>query len=284
MQDERDNNSLYGDEDYNDLHLNLEGGGGNNSPYADVDYNALHIDLDGERENEGTNQEPSRNPQINVDDVEPVKLGKKTVALILLVLLFLLVIIMFSIKGRIQLKKTAQVSTQSNNTLVSATTEGNLSSSEGLANSEIENTSVVSENQAEVVTENSENVVVSSEADSSLVENSKSENLDSTEVQSSSFESDTSNQGSKVLVEAGDAVLSDAIETSGLVSGKSTYLVDNSYLYRVGILVVVGNDKNILCSYYCPKNTWDALNMGDSLVVTYQTDSTGNISINTISK
>ena len=81
-----------------------------------------------------------------------------------------------------------------------------------------------------------------------------------------------------------EPVLGAEVETSGIVSGMSMYRVGSSYTYGVNIILVTGNDANVECSYFCPRNTYSALEVGDSLVVKYQMDSMGNVSISSISR
>ena len=87
------------------------------------------------------------------------------------------------------------------------------------------------------------------------------------------------------LVEVAEPVLNPEVESTGMVLNKSIYLLGSSYLYEVEMLVLVGEDGNYAdMRYYCPKNTFDALNIGDNVYVTYQTSSDGSYSISTISK
>lgn len=74
------------------------------------------------------------------------------------------------------------------------------------------------------------------------------------------------------------------IVVSGIVKGKSMYKVGDSYTYGVRLILVTGNDVNIECTYFCPKKTADALEIGDSLNVSYQCDSAGTVCVVSISR
>lgn len=73
------------------------------------------------------------------------------------------------------------------------------------------------------------------------------------------------------------------VQANGIVKGISMYKVGDSYTYGVNLILVVGNDENLECTYFCPKKTADALGIGMSLVVSYQCDSVGNICVVSIS-
>jgi hypothetical protein len=74
------------------------------------------------------------------------------------------------------------------------------------------------------------------------------------------------------------------ITSSGMVKGLYMYKIGGSYTYGVNLLLLTGNDSSIECYYFCPRKTYSALSIGDSLSVTYQQDSMGNVSVMSISK
>jgi len=203
------------------------------------------------------------------EDIEPVAWSKKKtgavfIALLVLILVILLFVRSCSISKRINKSSTtesAKVTTEA--LILEDVSNGNEVSVENSDNSVVDLTTE-SVSADEIATEVSTEVVTTESGSTEQV---------STEV----AKEDNS------LVEVQEPVLGEPITSSGVVSGKSIYYVKDSYLYEVRLILVMGNDQNIFCSYYCPRKTWDALATGDSLKVTYQMDSLGGISITTIS-
>ena len=73
------------------------------------------------------------------------------------------------------------------------------------------------------------------------------------------------------------------ISSKGIVIGKHSYTYEGSYVYGITISVLIGDDTQSV-QYFCPKKTYDALSSTDTVSVSYQTDSGGNVSIISISK
>lgn len=193
------------------------------------------------------------------EEVEEVHLSKKKTGIILVGVLVVVLIILFSIKG---CSITKKVKAPSNST----------TSTNRVNQSSLETTSKM----VEVQSKNEEKTTVFVESSSSSSEGIKVGN---------SEESTTEKVNSDISFEkVNEPVLSKGINTSGIVSGKSIYKVGNSYMYAISLVIVTGNENNSPCKYFCPKNTWDALSIGDTVKTTFQSDSQGNISINTISK
>ena len=87
------------------------------------------------------------------------------------------------------------------------------------------------------------------------------------------------------ITEVSDPVLSDVIESSGMVSSKNIYLSNGgSYVYSINLLVLQGDDSYATVEYFCPKTSYDAVTTGDTLIVSYQSDSNGNISISSVAR
>lgn len=221
------------------------------------------------QENENLNQEPQE------DDIEPVKLGKRKTGIICVVVIFCAILVCLTVRGCSISKEVKSPSSSSDVTI-----------------SQEENNGKTPTNVKDTEVKNSENTSSSTESSNTL---SKDVTKDNSEVKDSEIvvmqeptTNTTSNEGadsnSKSLTAVDNPILGSSIDTTGIVSGKATYLIGASYLYEVSIVVVTGNNESAICKYYCPKNTYDALSMGDSLSVTYQADSTGNSSISTISK
>lgn len=220
-------------------------------------------------QDENLNQEPQK------EDVEPVKLGKSKTGIICVAVIFCAIIVCLTIRGCSISKEVKSPSSSSDVTI-----------------SQEENNGKTPTNVQDTKVKNSENTTSSTESSST---SSKDVTKDNSEVKDSETvvkqeptTNTTSNKGtdsnSKSLTVVDSPILGSSIDTTGIVSGKTTYLIGTSYLYEVSIVVVTGNNESSICKYYCPKNTYDALSMGDSLNVTYQADSTGNSSISTISK
>lgn len=97
------------------------------------------------------------------------------------------------------------------------------------------------------------------------------------------------NQSQVVVVEdskfkeVAEPALGEEIETYGLIVSKSVYIVDSSYIYCLDVSMVTG-DIATSVKYFCPKKTYNALQSGDTISITYQLDNSGNFSVLTISK
>lgn len=194
----------------------------------------------------------------NGEEEVRVSMGKKKTGIIIVVFLIFILMILYLIKGCSITKKVETPVSSTNTVSVTKQTSENTTS-----------------NVVETSSEITETTTVFVEPSNSLPEETKEV------ISAKPKKEETKDDG---IEEVNEPVLSETISTSGLVSGKSVYKVGNSYMYSVSLIVVTGNEKNVPCKYFCPKNTWDALNVGDTLKVSFQTDTNGNISVNTISK
>lgn len=79
-----------------------------------------------------------------------------------------------------------------------------------------------------------------------------------------------------------DPVLSKELKTYGMVTSKSVYKKGSSYVYGVSISMVI-NEQTVTTEYFCPRKTYDSLNPGNSLDITYSMGDIGGISIYSIS-
>lgn len=127
-----------------------------------------------------------------------------------------------------------------------------------------------------------------SKSEESSSNSSKKDSQDSSsknvEDENTSTSSGVSSEGSGSFREVKEPVLGDSRETTVLVSGKDSYLVDDiSYTYSLS-LIFPDEDKYSIVKYFCPKKTYDAVKSGDSLKVTYQLDSEGTLSITSVAK
>lgn len=221
------------------------------------------------------NQRVSQNPQM--DEVKPVKLSKGKVTIIVVVFVLLVLFILKVLDG-VHLTRvvdttgqTQEVQTHTeqiesvpveNGTEVSTKTDdfstvsSEVSGSSAEVSNNVNNSTVIDGNQGNVV----EGAIVTPEP---VVEEEKSE---------ANFE-----------VVTQEPVMGAEVQVNGIVKGISMYKVGDSYTYGVNLILVVGNDENLECTYFCPKKTADALGIGMSLVVSYQCDSVGNICVVSIS-
>lgn len=246
----------------------------------------------------GTNElsEQSQANDTTGDDVAPVKFSKTAVAFILSAIIIVILIILFLINSlQFNKKPTKPKSTTRVEKTVDTETESN----------SVEDDSEFIENE----TETEDSSISSSEE--SLSENNSTEisteveeTEESTEYKqpvnqptSQGYQTNTTEQPIQQGIQPAAPQYSDGLtevlnepnlgaetETSGMVTGMSMYQKDNSYIYCVSILLVIGNDSKLECSYFCPRKTYNAVSIGDSLNVLYQQDSIGNVSVVSISK
>ena len=200
-------------------------------------------------------------PDSNAQEVKPVKLGKGAVAGILMGILFIVAILILTVAS-CQVEKKENVSQNDGSVIPSSTAV-----SEPVSN--------VGENSVK----NEEQTTVFSE-----VATTSSENLNSANSQSSVENSQNSvadiNSG---LKEVALPAFGNELNSKGIVISKHVYSYEGSYIYGINVSVLIG-DTTKTVQYFCPKNTYDALNTTDTLSVVYQQDSSGGVSIVSISK
>lgn len=220
-------------------------------------------------------QQVGQNPQM--DDVKPVKLSKGKVTIIVVVFVLLVLFILKVLDG---VHLTRAVDTTGQTQEVQTPTE------------QIE--SVPIENGTEVSTKTDDFSTVSSEVSGSSSEVSNSVNnstvndgsqgnvVDGAIVTPEPVTIEEKSEANFEVVSQ-EPVMGAEVQVNGIVKGISMYKVGDSYTYGVNLILVVGNDENLECTYFCPKKTADALGVGMSLVVSYQCDSVGNICVVSIS-
>lgn len=222
-----------------------------------------------------TEQQVQQNVQM--EDVKPVKLSKGKVTIVVVVFVLLVLFILKVLDG-VHLTRQTDVPTQTQE--VQTPTE------------QIE--SVTSENGSEVPIKNDDFSTVSSEVNSGSSDNSNVvDNSTVSEGSQTGIVEGTVVTPEPVVVEekpeanfeavVQEPVMGAEVQVNGIVKGISMYKVGDSYTYGVNLILVVGNDENLECTYFCPKKTADALGIGMSLVVSYQCDSVGNICVVSIS-
>lgn len=200
-------------------------------------------------------------PDSNAQEVKPVKLGKGAVAGILMGILFIVAILILTVAS-CQVEKKENVSQNDGSVIPSSTAV-----SEPVSN--------VGENSVK----NEEQTTVFSEVATTSFENSNSANSQSSVENSQNSVAD-SNSG---LKEVALPAFGNELNSKGIVISKHVYSYEGSYIYGINVSVLIG-DTTKTVQYFCPKNTYDALNTTDTLSVVYQQDSSGGVSIVSISK
>lgn len=200
-------------------------------------------------------------PDSNTQEVKPVKLGKGAVAGILMGILFIVAILILTVAS-CQVEKKENVS-QNDGSVISSST----AVSEPVSN--------VGENSVK----NEEQTTVFSEVATTSSENSNSANSQNSVENSQNSVAD-SNSG---LKEVALPAFGNELNSKGIVISKHVYSYEGSYIYGINVSVLIG-DTTKTVQYFCPKNTYDALNTTDTLSVVYQQDSSGGVSIVSISK
>lgn len=104
-----------------------------------------------------------------------------------------------------------------------------------------------------------------------------------TAVPTEEIDVDTTEDSVKEII--GDLDLGSEKEVVVLVSSKKVYSFETSYVYSLDLLMPSDVDEEYrVISYFCPKTTFDAVEKNDALVVKYQEDEDGKVSISTVSK
>ena len=263
------------------------------------DWGNMNPDMQG-------NQSEGENPNQDVNNVEndvtPVSLSKKMVGVVIIIILVLFIIVLVALQS-------CSVEREVKYSPVSPTPEIGIS-----------NTSETSGNGGEVESEFNENTVDFGSSSGSSGENANSgetsgsdleEDTDSTESSTVSEDSHSSeasvggkeettdmgtsssdgestegnNMSGEGITEVAEPVLGEVYETTGMVSSKKIYNVNNnSYAYVVSLVLLTGENETTSVEYFCPRKTFDALNTADSVVVQYQVDSNGIVSIASVSR
>ena len=175
-----------------------------------------------------TNEAQGNHENYGGNTNQPVAMSKKKTGLILIVVLFIVMIILYSVRGCSVTKKS---NGSSNSTVApiasSETTEG------------------TTENIDESVSNNTENLATTEGVSSASTEENTTENNVSTNpvfIVNSSEESNNtsnvstteiptvSNENNELMQEVATPVLGEEVATTGIVSGKTVYKVGNEYV------------------------------------------------------
>lgn len=232
--------------------------------------------------NTGGNTPQNTNQEFKED--KPIHLNKKKSGLIVAILFMVIIIAILFFRGCSVSKEvnspqgdqTQEVVEKESNQNESITIETESESDENSAKSSESNTSSPQDfNTGSQINSSNQNQV--SEPQSQQDSASESQNTSNNKTSSSP-------EGISIT-EVSDPVLSDVIESSGMVSSKNIYLSNGgSYVYSINLLVLQGDDSYATVEYFCPKTSYDAVTTGDTLIVSYQSDNNGNISINSVAR
>lgn len=243
-----------------------------------MNNNELDAIFDEDPNSQGTANDESPDTQGNADssNVEPVKLGRLATTAILIVGVVIVIIILLTIKScsleRVGSNTNSSVQRE-NASFIEPENRVEYSSSEGMISFE----NVV---DSSTIFYDSESFL--EEVESTSSEKSKSEKISNAEAPSIASTVEGSNNNDD-LFEVAEPSLSSELQSKGIVIAKHSYLYKGSYVYGISISMLIGETSETV-QYFCPKKTYDALNSMDTVNIVYQLDSSGNISVMTISK
>jgi hypothetical protein len=189
----------------------------------------------------------------NPNGENKLKLGYKSVGLLIAGLLIVVAIVISLISGALKPKGTTP---QQTTTPITQTQQGN--------------SSVNGSTQAKSNTSTNTNVQGSTKTQS----NTYSQDSTQTEGNSTSGESITE-------VNAGTVSYASPQKASAIVSSKKTYVVGNSLVYDLELNI---NDGDAVCSYFCSKSAYDAVTVGSTVKVTYSVAQNGYIGVESVVK
>ena len=253
-----------------------------------------------QQDSSANNFKGSTNPLKDDTEVAPVTLGKKATGAVLIgiAIAFIFVFLMF---GRLFTGSSKRNSDNVNSTNVvsleasgatgnSSNNVGENSENSSFSSSSVSDVSAESGNFSSEIRENSNSSAdgnredlnnTSKESSSGTVRDS-SENMESSDDMPAQADNGSSNE--MIAVEE-DPVFDSTGNMSGLVADKKVFWIDDlSYVYRLDIALTIGDGKTITVKYYCPGKTYEALQVGEAVNVSYGVDKDGYISIESISK
>lgn len=227
---------------------------------------------------ESLQQSEEQQTQVKEDpaaNVKPVNLPKK-VAMFVLIGLCLLIIIGTIVVSGTSIRK--EVNSSENEEMVNPGSQvvSEIYSEPGEVDSNFSENSAVLEDPSVNSSENqtSELSPNNSSVSDSLGEEGKVQGNTQVTVQ-------TVDENQPEFVATTEPILGEENTTTGMVLSKGVFRRSGSYFYNIQISIVYGQDAKTV-DYFCPKGTYDALNSGDILNVTYAMDNNGYISITSI--
>lgn len=255
-----------------------------------------------QQDSPANNSNGSINPLKDDTEVAPVALGKKATGAVLIgiAIAFIFVFLMF---GRLFTGSSKRNSDNVNSTngvsLEASGATGNSSNNVGenpensyFSSSSVSSSDVSSEsgNFSSEIRENANSSADGNREDlnSTPTEKPTGTVRDSSESTEDSddmpAQADNKSSNEMIAVEE-DPVFESTGNMSGLVADKKVFWIDDlSYVYRLDIALTIGDGKTITVKYYCPGKTYEALQVGEAVNVSYGVDKDGYISIESISK
>lgn len=255
-----------------------------------------------QQDSPANNSKGSTNPLKDDTEVAPVTLGKKATGAVLIgiAIAFIFVFLMF---GRLFTGSSKRNSDNVNSTnvvsLEASGATGNSSNSVGenpenssFSSSSVSSSDVSSEsgNFSSEIRENSNSSADGSREDLNSTPTEKPtgtvrDSSESTE-DSDDMPAQVDNKSSNEMIAVDKVpVFESTGNMSGLVADKKVFWIDDlSYVYRLDIALTIGDGKTITVKYYCPGKTYEALQVGEAVNVSYGVDKDGYISIESISK
>lgn len=255
-----------------------------------------------QQDSPANNSNGSTNPLKDDTEVAPVTLGKKATGAVLIgiAIAFIFVFLMF---GRLFTGSSKRNSDNINSTngvsLEASGATGNSSNNvrENPENSSFSSSSVSSSDDSSesgnFSSEIRENANSSADGNREDLNNTSTEKPTGTVRDSSEStedsddmpaQADNKSSNEMIAVEE-DPIFESTGNMSGLVADKKVFWIDDlSYVYRLDIALTIGDGKTITVKYYCPGKTYEALQVGEAVNVSYGVDKDGYISIESISK
>ena len=255
-----------------------------------------------QQDSPANNSNGSINPLKDDTEVAPVALGKKATGAVLIgiAIAFIFVFLMF---GRLFTGSSKRNSDNVNSTngvsLEASGATGNSSNNvgENPENSSFSSSSVsssdVSSESGNFSSEIRENANSSADGNREDLNSTPTEKPTGTVRDSSEStedsddmpaQADNKSSNEMIAVEE-DPVFESTGNMSGLVADKKVFWIDDlSYVYRLDIALTIGDGKTITVKYYCPGKTYEALQVGEAVNVSYGVDKDGYISIESIFK
>lgn len=206
----------------------------------------------------------------------------KKAGTIIFSLLIILIVILLTIKGCSFSKNTKENSSKNISPEVVLQEEVSTAKKEKSNKDGTEK----SDDKSKSIPSNTPNKGVKEGENSNLDEVGDSTDSADTKLEKGSPSKDDKNieDGSNLFKVVEEPTLGGSTVVDALVSGKQSYMVEEkSYAYSIGLIIPNGGNYNII-NYYCPKKTYDAVKVGESVKVDYQLDSNNIISILSISK
>lgn len=225
---------------------------GNSFENADQTFNFNTV---GNTQNQAEQTANTANDNSNGEN--KLKLGYKSVGLLIAGLLIVVAIVISLISGALKPKGTTP---QQTTTPITQTQQGS--------------SNVHGSTQAKGNTNTQANS--SSNVQGSTKTQSNTYSQDSTQTDGSSTSGENITE-----VNGGTVNYASPQKASAIISSKKTYVVGNSLVYDLELNI---NDGDAVCSYFCSKSSYDAVSVGSTVKVTYSVAQNGYIGVESVVK